>query len=48
MLPTETAGERDEIEFGRRLMYLGTAWIVATIAVGVLMVIAAPWMQGMF
>lgn len=48
MLPRQTAEPKAEAKFARRLAYLSTAWIIATIAVGILLVLLAPLMQSGF
>lgn len=48
MFPSETAGESEETAYGYRLVYLTILWILATVAAGLLLILLAPWMQGLF
>ncbi len=48
MLPTETASPEAEAYFGVRLMWFSVVWIVATVLVGVLLVLLAPWLLGIY
>ena len=47
MLPQDTVSPAGEAEFGRKLIIFTVLWIVATVIVGILLVLAAPWMVGL-
>lgn len=48
MLPTETSSPADEASFGSRVMWLAILWIVGTVLVGVLLVLLAPMLVGVY
>lgn len=48
MLPSEMTSPADEARFGAKLTYLTIVWIVATVLVGILMVLIAPWLIGVY
>lgn len=47
VLPKETASPTAEAEFGRKLAIITVIWIVATVLVGILLVLASPWLSGL-
>lgn len=48
MLPTETSSPESEAEFGERLAYISIVWIIATVLVGVLLVVMSPFLVGIY
>lgn len=46
VLPKETVSASAEAEFGRKLMIFTIIWIIVTVLVGVLLVLASPWVGG--
>ena len=48
MLPQETASPNAEALFGNKLALLSIVWIVATVLVGVLLVLLAPYLIGLY
>ena len=47
MLPQDTVSPAGEAEFGRKLAIFSVLWIIATILVGIFLVLIAPWMIGL-
>ena len=47
VLPTETTTAGGEATFGRKLMLIIIVWIIITVSIGILMVLASPWLTGL-
>lgn len=48
MLPSETSTPAGEVAFGNRLMWISIVWIVGTVLVGILLVLLAPMLIGVY
>lgn len=48
MLPTEMTSPAEEAKFGTRLMWFTVVWILATVLAGVLLVLLAPVLIGVY
>ena len=47
VLPTETTTAAGEATFGRKLILIIILWIIVTVAIGILLVLASPWLTGL-
>lgn len=48
MLPSETSSPSAEAAFGNRLAWISIVWIVGTVLVGILLVLIAPMLIGIY
>lgn len=48
MLPTDVSSSEGEAAYGTRVMIISILWIVVTVLVGVLLVILAPALTGVY